>query len=174
MQFFREYFYCFLKNLFILLIFSSGDQAKAKFYEELALDRGDAIHAVLWNEKESMWRDYDSSNHRQRDHFFLSAIAPLFTRCSGRRVNIMSPDFLTKVIASSDVSYPRKVCTQYLSLTQHVWKSDPVQKITITQHAVSWPFVAAVSSPRMTQKLPATKASNGSFRERIVMGLEQH
>ncbi|XP_055328864.1 trehalase-like [Paramacrobiotus metropolitanus] len=81
----------------------TGDTVNAEKYRNLTLDRGDAVEAVFWNEAKGVWFDYDSLKSRQLEHFYLSGVVPIFTRCNGRDVNVTSTQRLTKVLNSQDV-----------------------------------------------------------------------
>ena len=92
-----------------------GNREAGTKYRQLALDRGDAIEAVLWNDTLSMWRDYDLRHGRQREEFYLSHITTVYTRCNGRTVNVTATDFLRKLLNSEDVrevthSHLREIC----------------------------------------------------------------
>lgn len=56
-----------------------GDLDGAKYYNQIANDLRDAIQAVLWNEHDGIWYDYDIHNAKQREYFYGSNMAPLWT-----------------------------------------------------------------------------------------------
>ncbi|XP_067002747.2 trehalase [Anabrus simplex] len=58
-----------------------GDFNKAAKYTKIASDWKEAVTAVLWNEDEGSWFDYDTLNNKQREYFYPSNVAPLWTKC---------------------------------------------------------------------------------------------
>ncbi|XP_014246527.1 trehalase-like [Cimex lectularius] len=58
----------------------SKDDDKSHFYGNLANNLQKAIDNVLWNEKNSVWFDYDTLNNKQREYFYMSNFAPLWTK----------------------------------------------------------------------------------------------
>ncbi|GAV00221.1 Treh [Ramazzottius varieornatus] len=80
-----------------------GNRNAAMKFREKALDRGDAIEALLWNDSLKMWRDFDLRHDRQREHFYISHVTPLYTRCNSRKTNVTATDFLRKLLASNDI-----------------------------------------------------------------------
>ncbi|OQV12117.1 Trehalase [Hypsibius exemplaris] len=89
---------------------TTGNSAESDRFANLARQRADAIQAVFWNEEKAMWRDFDLKRSGQREEFYLSHIAPLFARCRGSTVDIMSTSFMNKLLNSPDIvqvtSYP--------------------------------------------------------------------
>lgn len=81
----------------------TGNENAAMEFRQKALDRGDAIEALLWNDSLKMWRDFDLRHDRQREHFYISHVTPLYTRCNSRKTNVTATDFLRKLLASDDV-----------------------------------------------------------------------
>lgn len=55
----------------------SGNTAKVEEYEKIASDLLIAIKAVLWNEEDGIWYDYDLINNKQRKIFLASNFIPL-------------------------------------------------------------------------------------------------
>ncbi|GAV02502.1 Treh [Ramazzottius varieornatus] len=96
-------FLCAMENLMGQFYAASGDMENADLYQTLALARGDAIHAVFWNETRSMWMDYDLRGRRQKEIFYASHIAPIFARCTGNKVNILQTSFMERVMKSDDL-----------------------------------------------------------------------
>ena len=86
--------------------FKIGNTTEETKYRSLATARGDAIQEVLWDASKSMWRDYDTQPGKEgrRADFYVSHITPLFTRCSGSKVDITSTAFMKQLLASDDVS----------------------------------------------------------------------
>ncbi|OQV14359.1 Trehalase [Hypsibius exemplaris] len=88
----------------------TGNTSEAERFKSLAQKRGDEIHEVFWNDAKAMWRDYDLKTGAQREDFYISHIAPLFTRCSGSTVNITATPFMNRLLHSYDMktvtSYP--------------------------------------------------------------------
>ncbi|XP_044742177.1 trehalase isoform X2 [Chrysoperla carnea] len=68
-------------------IYLNNDTAAA-YYSHLAEKIKDAVTAVLWDDKEGVWLDYDLINHRRRDYFYPTNIAPLWTECYDKSTNI--------------------------------------------------------------------------------------
>ncbi|OWA52240.1 Trehalase [Hypsibius exemplaris] len=80
-----------------------ADDKTSKEYSAKAVRRGNAIRDVFWNATHNMWRDYDLLHRKQREDFYMSSLTPLFAACSSENVDVMSPDFLQRVIGSADV-----------------------------------------------------------------------
>ncbi|XP_058459133.1 trehalase isoform X2 [Malaya genurostris] len=70
-----------------------NDLRKANLYEAKADDIKKAIDAVLWNEEEGIWLDYDLINKKHRHYFTPTNLSPLWTGCYDK----------------SDTSLPKKV-----------------------------------------------------------------
>ncbi|XP_026288503.1 trehalase isoform X2 [Frankliniella occidentalis] len=54
---------------------------KATGYGRIANELRAAVQAVLWNEEDGIWYDYDALNKKQREYFYGSNLAPLWTNC---------------------------------------------------------------------------------------------
>ncbi|GAV09968.1 Treh, partial [Ramazzottius varieornatus] len=80
-----------------------GDKEKNMEYERKSEKRGDAIHAVFWNNSAIMWRDFDLKHNKQRSDFYLSSLTPLFASCSPKNNLYAEADFLRRVASSADV-----------------------------------------------------------------------
>ncbi|XP_055348056.1 trehalase-like [Paramacrobiotus metropolitanus] len=80
-----------------------GDEEKAQHFDNMALNRGDAIHAVFWNAGAGVWYDFDLKLHRQRETFYLANLAPLYTRCNGHNVTVTDSQFMQQVLQAADV-----------------------------------------------------------------------
>lgn len=89
----------FFGNLRIIasLYRSAGNISKAEEYDALALDLFRAIQAVLWNEEDKIWYDYDLINNKPRKYFSVTNFAPLLTRAY--------PIGNTDIIAESVLQY---------------------------------------------------------------------
>ncbi|KAK3929304.1 Trehalase, partial [Frankliniella fusca] len=57
------------------------ERVKATGYGRIASELREAVQAVLWNEEDGIWYDYDASNKKQRRYFYGSNLAPLWTYC---------------------------------------------------------------------------------------------
>lgn len=66
-----------LSNFFSMI----GNSRKRKEYRRTAEEIKAAVTAVLWNEKWGTWLDYDILNHKSREFFYPSNLAPLWTYC---------------------------------------------------------------------------------------------
>ena len=58
-----------------------GDTVRSEKYIGKAKSIKKAINAVLWNEQEKMWFDYDLQNDKQRKYFYPSNLFPLWAEC---------------------------------------------------------------------------------------------
>ncbi|XP_055619922.1 trehalase isoform X3 [Toxorhynchites rutilus septentrionalis] len=58
-----------------------NDLRKANLYEAKADEIKKAIAAVLWNENEGAWLDYDLINKKHRHYFTPTNLSPLWTGC---------------------------------------------------------------------------------------------
>ncbi|XP_055355268.1 trehalase-like [Paramacrobiotus metropolitanus] len=81
----------------------TGDPDTAEQFRQRALDRGDALEALFWNETRGVWLDYDSRLGRQREEFYLSGVQPIFHKCSGRTVDVTSTARMRQVLNSFDL-----------------------------------------------------------------------
>ncbi|XP_025201999.1 trehalase-like [Melanaphis sacchari] len=64
-----------LSNLYLIV----NDQANSNFYKQLAHRYQIGINALLWNEDEKMWLDFDTTIAESRNYFYASNLAPLWT-----------------------------------------------------------------------------------------------
>jgi len=55
-----------------------GNEAQEIYYERQALYRKKAFDLFLWNQTDSIWRDYDSRAGTQLKNFYLSSVFPLW------------------------------------------------------------------------------------------------
>lgn len=53
---------------------------KSRYYQQIAMRYQVGIQTLLWNEKDGIWYDYDMLHKRQRNIFYPSNFAPLYTR----------------------------------------------------------------------------------------------
>ncbi|XP_047117699.1 trehalase-like [Schistocerca piceifrons] len=60
---------------------SLGNTEKAGYYTAKMNEILEAIDAVLWNDEEGIWLDYDMLNKVSRNQFYPSNLAPLWTGC---------------------------------------------------------------------------------------------
>ena len=56
-----------------------GDEEKAEEYSNIQEDLNEAIDAVLWNEEDGSWYDFDLIHGCQRRFFTPSNLVPLWT-----------------------------------------------------------------------------------------------
>nr|AQV08186.1 trehalase [Locusta migratoria] len=63
---------------------SLGNTEKASYYTAKMAEILQAIEAVLWNDEEGIWLDYDSLNKVYRNQFYPSNLAPLWTGCHNK------------------------------------------------------------------------------------------
>ncbi|KAJ9574970.1 hypothetical protein L9F63_007860, partial [Diploptera punctata] len=89
----------FLQNFNSLL----GNSQKAKEYGAKAEEIKAAVTAVLWNDTLGTWLDYDILNNKQRDYFYPSNLAPLWTYCYN-------------IVNQTEVSYYAQKSVEYISL----------------------------------------------------------
>ncbi|XP_022168523.1 trehalase-like [Myzus persicae] len=64
-----------LSNMFLM----ANDHTNSKFYKDLARRFQIGINALLWNEDEKMWLDFDTTTAESRNYFYASNLAPLWT-----------------------------------------------------------------------------------------------
>lgn len=57
-----------------------GNFIKSRYYQQIAMRYQVGIQTLLWNEKDGIWYDYDMLHKRQRNIFYPSNFAPLYTR----------------------------------------------------------------------------------------------
>ncbi|XP_062558663.1 trehalase isoform X4 [Armigeres subalbatus] len=58
-----------------------NDVRKAQQYDAKAEDIKKAVNAVLWNEEDGAWLDYDLINKKHRHYFVPTNLSPLWTGC---------------------------------------------------------------------------------------------
>ncbi|XP_034248926.1 trehalase-like isoform X2 [Thrips palmi] len=58
-----------------------GQRTKSLTYNTIASELREAVTAVLWNEADGIWYDYDVLNKKQRQYFYGSNLAPLWSDC---------------------------------------------------------------------------------------------
>ncbi|EEB13930.1 Trehalase precursor, putative [Pediculus humanus corporis] len=70
-------------NAKLLCYFSKmvGNITKANYYESKASEILKAVTEVLWVDEVGAWLDYDLINEKERDYFFPTNMAPLWTGC---------------------------------------------------------------------------------------------
>lgn len=59
----------------------SRNVEKAKQFEDKAQEIYEAVEAVLWNQEDGIWYDYDTINNKPRKYFVPTNLAPLWTMC---------------------------------------------------------------------------------------------
>ncbi|CAI6345384.1 unnamed protein product [Macrosiphum euphorbiae] len=64
-----------LSNMYLI----AKDHENSKFYKDLARRYQIGINALLWNEDEKMWLDFDTTTAESRNYFYASNLAPLWT-----------------------------------------------------------------------------------------------
>lgn len=64
-----------LSNMYLIV----NDEVNSKFYKQLAHRYQIGINALLWNEDEKIWLDFDTSTAESRNYFYASNLAPLWT-----------------------------------------------------------------------------------------------
>ncbi|KAK7788402.1 hypothetical protein R5R35_005530 [Gryllus longicercus] len=71
------------KNAVLLSDFHKqlGNREKADRYATIANEWKATVTALLWNNEEGSWFDYDILNNKQRTFFYASNLAPLWTKC---------------------------------------------------------------------------------------------
>ncbi|KAL0271426.1 UNVERIFIED_CONTAM: hypothetical protein PYX00_008531 [Menopon gallinae] len=58
-----------------------GDEQKSLLYAKKASEILEAVNKVLWLDQVGIWLDYDLLNEKERDYFYPSNFAPLWTGC---------------------------------------------------------------------------------------------
>lgn len=61
----------------------SGEDNKAKRYNELYILKQQQIDQVFWDEEEGTWFDYHLASGKRDKRFAASMVAPIFTQCHG-------------------------------------------------------------------------------------------
>ncbi|XP_026818194.1 trehalase-like isoform X2 [Rhopalosiphum maidis] len=64
-----------LSNMYLI----ANDQVNSDFYKQLAYRYQVGINALLWNEDEKIWLDFDTTIAESRNYFYASNLAPLWT-----------------------------------------------------------------------------------------------
>nr|XP_018899078.1 PREDICTED: trehalase-like [Bemisia tabaci] len=82
-----------------------GKPNKSAHYKEHADDLLKAITAILWNEEEGIWFDYDLLNKKQRKYFYASNFAPLWTK-SYRRNRVEVGDLAVQYLSRNGLIDP--------------------------------------------------------------------
>ncbi|GLH14707.1 Trehalase, partial [Gryllus bimaculatus] len=72
-----------------------GNREKADRYATIANEWKATVTALLWNNEEGSWFDYDILNNKQRTFFYASNLAPLWTKCYDEQ---KSPEIAEKVV----------------------------------------------------------------------------
>ncbi|KAL5287276.1 TREH family protein [Megaselia abdita] len=57
------------------------NSVKAKEFDDKAQEIYEAVQAVLWNQEDGIWYDYDTINKKPRKYFVPTNLAPLWTKC---------------------------------------------------------------------------------------------
>ncbi|KAK7791017.1 hypothetical protein R5R35_003007 [Gryllus longicercus] len=85
------------KNAVLLSDFHKqlGNREKADRYATIANEWKATVTALLWNNEEGSWFDYDILNNKQRTFFYASNLAPLWTKCYDEQ---KSPEIAEKVV----------------------------------------------------------------------------
>lgn len=63
----------------------TSDKSKASYYSELSEKRKKAIIRYCWNEQHQFFFDYDFVNKKQKDHFTLAGLFPLFFKIASEQ-----------------------------------------------------------------------------------------
>lgn len=77
-----------------------GDASKSEEFQAKAAALKETIMAVLWNEEDQIWYDYDVENDKPRKYFYPSNLFPLWAECYDTSQR--------EKIAKSAVNYLRK------------------------------------------------------------------
>lgn len=85
-------------NLFSIL-------QKSLYYSEIAERYRDGIEKILWNEKDGIWYDYDMLHKTQRNKFYASNFAPLYTRSYNNKNKMMHAKKALKYIKKMNVVF---------------------------------------------------------------------
>lgn len=109
----------------------------AERYRELAANLSESIRAVLWNEEDSMWYDYNYITKRQNRQMYPSNLAPVYSNCTHADFN--ATRFLDRVEMSGLLSHPGGVPVSLFNSTpehQQQWDFPnvwpPMVEITVT------------------------------------------
>lgn len=65
-----------------------NNETAAAYYGHLAGKIKDAVTNVLWDTNHGCWLDFDIMNHRRREYFYPTNIAPLWTECYDKSSNV--------------------------------------------------------------------------------------
>ncbi len=77
-----------------------GDAERSEAFAAKASALQKSIRAVMWNEEERMWFDYDFLNSRARNNFYPSNLFPLWAECYEPSERML--------VAESSVAYLKK------------------------------------------------------------------
>ncbi|XP_058835761.1 trehalase-like [Topomyia yanbarensis] len=97
-----------------------NDLQKANRYEAKADDIRKAIDAVLWNEEEGIWLDYDLINKKHRHYFTPTNLSPLWTGCYDKTDTSLPKKILAYIEKLELDKYPGGV-PNTLSNTNEQW-----------------------------------------------------
>lgn len=91
------------------------DLQKSAEYAALAASWRDSIEAVLWDEEDAMWYDYDIQDNLHRKYFYSSNVAPLWQNAvSSSFVKANGPRILSHLEKSGGLDFPGGVPTSLI------------------------------------------------------------
>ncbi|XP_025409742.1 trehalase-like isoform X2 [Sipha flava] len=91
-----------------------NDTIKSEFYKQIAHRFQIGINALLWNEEEKMWLDFDNLSGKSRNYFYASNLAPLWTGSYDEKLSKFygdaAVDYLIRNQIINDDLVPRYIC----------------------------------------------------------------
>ncbi|CAB3253901.1 unnamed protein product [Arctia plantaginis] len=109
-----------------------GNTRKAARYAELAEQWRTAIQAVLWNEKEGIWFDYDIKSKLHRKYFYPSNFAPLWQGAVRHELVILNGPRVVRYLQDSGaLKFPGSIPTS-LDNTGEQWDFPNVWPPTVS------------------------------------------
>ncbi|XP_071957606.1 trehalase-like [Antedon mediterranea] len=143
------------------LFWEVGDVSKASMYRNAYTQRRIAIQAVLWNNDEGSWFDYDIETSSLNNQFFASNIAPWWANCYGNGYgNAEKEEKVLNYLQKTGVlSYPGGVPTSLVNTTQqwdfpNAW--PPLQDMVIEALGSSLLTEARDTAERLAQNWTLT------------------
>lgn len=77
---------------------------KEQYYNAIAARYRIGIQTLLWNDKDGIWYDYDIKNKRQRNMFYASNFAPLYTKSYDFKLRHLYAQRVVEYIKKKDIT----------------------------------------------------------------------
>ncbi|XP_023343277.1 trehalase [Eurytemora carolleeae] len=99
-----------------------GRADEAKKYKDIALQLKSAIRAVLWNEDDSMWYDYNLKTNKHKREFYPSNLFPLYGQAYHETIN--ASRVLENIVSSGVTIFPGGLPTSLYNTTKQPQQWD--------------------------------------------------